>query len=94
MTLREGAAAMTPPMPRRELARRLAGVDPVGTVAGRLGRRPKLYPVTAIMQAHAAWVKEQANRARTATAPAGRLANDQPACHNGPQVDAARKQHG
>ena len=86
MTLREGAAAMTPPMPRRELARRLKEVDPVGHVAGRLGRRPALYPVVTIMQAHAAWVKETAQRAR--------LANDDRPCQNGAQADPARSQDG
>lgn len=59
MTLHEAALAMTPPIPRRELARRLKGVKPVGEVWGRTGRRPRLYPVGAIFQAHAAWMAER-----------------------------------
>lgn len=60
MTLADAAAAMSPPIPRRELARRLEGVATVGTQYGRRrGRRPKLYPIEAIMRAHAAWVREQ-----------------------------------
>jgi hypothetical protein len=59
MTVDEGARAMTPPMPRRELARRLRDVPPVATVYGRRGRRPKAYPVAAILQAHADWLRER-----------------------------------
>lgn len=58
LTITEGAAAMTPPMPRRELARRLKGVAPVGRSWGRRGRRPATYPVGAILRAHAEWLSE------------------------------------
>ena len=50
---------MDPPMPRRELARRLAKVAPTGTAYGRRGRRAKTYPVAAILRAHADWVRER-----------------------------------
>lgn len=56
MTLTEAAAALDPPIPRRELARRLRGVATVGSLYGRRGRRAALYPVDAIMRAHAEWV--------------------------------------
>lgn len=59
LTITEGAAAMTPPMPRRELARRLKGVTPLGETWGRKGRRSAIYPVGAILQAHAAWLRER-----------------------------------
>lgn len=62
MTVSEAAEAMVPPIPRRELARRLKGVPPVGTRYGALGRKPKLYPVAAIMLVHAEWVREKAGR--------------------------------
>lgn len=58
MTLADAAVAMRPPIPRRELARRLKDVAPVGTRYGGRGRRAKLYPVAEIMRAHAAWVRE------------------------------------
>jgi hypothetical protein len=58
MTIDDAAQAMTPPMPRRELARRLKHVAPVGTVYGRRGRRPKAYPVAEILRAHADWLRE------------------------------------
>jgi hypothetical protein len=58
LTITEGAAAMTPPMPRRELARRLKGVAPMGQTWGRKGRRPTTYPVDAILRAHAEWLGE------------------------------------
>ena len=57
MTLSDAAAAMNPPIPRRELARRLKNVATVGTEYGRRGRRAALYPVDAIMRAHADWVR-------------------------------------
>lgn len=63
MTVTEAAKAMTPPMPRRELARRLAEVPPVGSAYGRRGRRARTYPVAAILRAHADWVREMAERA-------------------------------
>lgn len=59
MTISDAAAAMRPPMPRRELARRLREVAPVGTQWGRRGARAKLYPVTEIMRAHAEWVRSR-----------------------------------
>lgn len=59
MTLGDAAEAMTPPIPRRELARRLKGVAPAGAQYGRRGRRAALYPVDAIMRAHAEWVREK-----------------------------------
>ena len=58
MTIDEAAQAMTPPMPRRELARRLKNVAPVATIYGRRGRRPKAYPVADILRAHADWLRE------------------------------------
>lgn len=60
MTISDAAKAMHPPMPRRELARRLKDVAAVGTQYGRRGRRAELYPITAIMRAHAQWVRERA----------------------------------
>lgn len=59
MTLKDAAAAMSPPIPRRELARRLKGVAAVGTQYGNRGRRAALYPVDAIMRAHAEWVRSR-----------------------------------
>jgi hypothetical protein len=58
LTISEGAAVMTPPMPRRELARRLKGVEPLGSTWGRKGRRAAVFPVDAILRAHAEWVGE------------------------------------
>jgi hypothetical protein len=59
MTITDAAQAMSPPIPRRELARRLRDVAAVGTEYGRRGRRAALYPVDAIMRAHAEWVRER-----------------------------------
>lgn len=60
MTVGDAARAMTPPIPPRELARRLKDVAPVGKEYGRKrGRRPNLYPIGEIFKAHAAWVKER-----------------------------------
>lgn len=59
MTISDAAGAMDPPMPRRELARRLKDVAPVGTQHGRRGARARLYPITEIMLAHAAWVRDR-----------------------------------
>jgi hypothetical protein len=56
---------LDPPIPRRELARRLKDVAPCGSEFGRKGRRPKLYPVKEIMLAHADWVRSLANRSRS-----------------------------
>lgn len=59
MTLADAAQAMCPPIPRRELARRLKDVAPVAAQYGRRGRRAKLYPVAEIMRAHASWVSSR-----------------------------------
>lgn len=59
LTLADAAEAMRPPIPRRELARRLRDVAPAGTQYGRRGRRARLYPIDAIMLAHASWVRER-----------------------------------
>ena len=59
MTITDGARAMQPPMPRRELARRLKDAAPTGTQYGRRGARAKLYSVADIMRAHAEWVRER-----------------------------------
>jgi hypothetical protein len=59
LTVAEGAAAMQPPMPIRELSRRLKGVAPIGSTFGRRGRRARTYPVADIMRAHADWVRER-----------------------------------
>lgn len=59
MTISDAAQAMSPPIPRRELARRMRDVATVGTEYGRRGRRAALYPVDAIMRAHAEWVRER-----------------------------------
>lgn len=58
-TISEAMHHLHPPMKRRELARLLnaMGVPPVGTLYGRKGRRPRVYPIRAILQAHAAWVR-------------------------------------
>lgn len=62
MTVTDAAAAMSPPIPRRELARRLKDVATVGSQYGRRGRRAALYPIDAIMKAHAAWVRDVGGR--------------------------------
>lgn len=59
LTLTEAAGALDPPMPRRELARRLADVAPLGSVYGRRGRRARTYPAEAIMRAHADWMNDR-----------------------------------
>ena len=61
-TISEAAGHLHPPIPRRELARRLSVVPPVGTLYGGRGRRAKVYPVREIMRAHAEWVRERATR--------------------------------
>jgi hypothetical protein len=61
MTLSDAAQVMDPPIPRRELARRLKDVATVGTQYGGRGRRGRLYPIDAIMRAHAAWVRERSS---------------------------------
>lgn len=58
LTITDAADAMTPPMPRRELARRLRDVKPIGRAWGRKGRRAATYDPADILRAHAAWVKE------------------------------------
>lgn len=62
MPLREAAEAMSPPIPRRELARRLRNVAPVASVYGRRGRRAAEYPVGEILRAHAEWLRERGDR--------------------------------
>lgn len=57
LTISDAAEAMRPPIPRRELARRLHDVAPLGSRYGPRGRRAALYPVEAIMRAHAEWVR-------------------------------------
>jgi hypothetical protein len=63
---------MSPPIPRRELARRLAAVPSVGTRWGLRGRRARTYPLTAIMTAHAEWVRSNV----------GHLPTADPSCQN------------
>jgi hypothetical protein len=55
LTLAEAVQVLDPPMPRRELARRLKDVAPCGSTYGRRGRRAAVYPIDAIMRVHAAW---------------------------------------
>jgi len=59
-TISEAVGQLHPHITRRELARRLsaAGVEPCGTKHGRMGRRPKSYPIDAIMRVHAEWMRE------------------------------------
>jgi hypothetical protein len=59
MTLSDAAQALHPPMPRRELARRMESVAPAGAAYARRGRRARTYPVSELMRAHAAWVAER-----------------------------------
>lgn len=59
LTLTEAASVLDPPMPRRELARRLKSISSCGAVYGRRGRRARTYPVAEIMRAHAAWVRSR-----------------------------------
>ena len=56
-TISEAAGCLDPPIPRRELARRLSVVHPVGTLYGRRGRRAKVYPIREILRVHAGWVR-------------------------------------
>lgn len=65
LTLSEAAEALDPPIPRRELARRLKEIPPLGSVYGRRGRRAATYPAAAIMRAHAEWVRVLAERSRS-----------------------------
>lgn len=64
MTISDAVEALDPPIPRRELVRRLKAVAPVGTQWGRRGRRASLYPVDALMVAHAAWVRDAGEGSR------------------------------
>jgi hypothetical protein len=59
LTISEAAAVLAPRIPRRELARRMQGVPPVGARYGGPGRRASTYPLTTMMQVHAAWVREK-----------------------------------
>lgn len=61
-TIDQAVAELVPAIPRRDLVRALVGVAPIGTIYGRRGRRPRTYPVAAIMQAHAAWVDGKVTR--------------------------------
>lgn len=58
-TITEAAGQLHPPIPRRELARRLSAVHPVGALYGRRGRRAKVYPLREILLVHARWVRER-----------------------------------
>jgi len=82
MTISDAVAALHPPMPRRELARRLKNVASAGAQYGRRGRRAATYPVSEIMRAHAAWVRERGGRHRM-------LADDQSVCQNSAQEECA-----
>jgi hypothetical protein len=64
MSISAAAGALDPPMPRRELARRLRDVASCGTQYGPRGRRAALYPVDTIMRAHAAWVRDGGGRSQ------------------------------
>jgi hypothetical protein len=55
-TIDEAVEALHPPIPRRELARLMEDVRPLRYRWGRPGRRPAVYPVDALMTAHADWV--------------------------------------
>ena len=81
-TLTEAAETLDPPMPRRELARRLKGVAPVGATYARRGRRASTYPVSAIMRAHAEWVREKGVTGRL-------LADDRMSCQNSALEESA-----
>lgn len=59
-TITEAVGQLDPPIPRRELARRLKDVQPTGRVYGRKGRRAAAYPIAAVFLAHAEWVRERA----------------------------------
>lgn len=77
LTLSDAAAVLQPPIPRRELARRMRDVADCGSAYGRRGRRAALYPVTALMRAHAEWVRER------------HLASDRKPCQNSAQEESA-----
>lgn len=61
-TVTEAAETLDPPMPRRELVRRLKHVAACGSAYGRRGRRAALYPIREIMLVHAAWMRERQGR--------------------------------
>lgn len=84
MTLAEAARAMTPPMPRRELARRMKDVRAVGAVYGRRGRRAATYPVADILRAHTEWLRDHAERR-------GSLADLDGTCQNSAQDQSAHR---
>jgi hypothetical protein len=48
-----------PTISRRDLARLLENVEPVGTRHGLLGRRPKVYPIDVILRLHADWARQR-----------------------------------
>ncbi len=58
-TIDEAVAALDPPIPRRTLAEAMRGVEPLRRRWGGRGRRPAVYPVAALMQAHADWLDRQ-----------------------------------
>jgi hypothetical protein len=58
-TIAEAVHHLHPAIKPRELARLLADVKPCGVRHGRLGRRPKVYPVDAILRVHADWARRQ-----------------------------------
>lgn len=67
-TITEAVDHLHPPIERHELARRLkaACVQSCGTKHGRLGRRPKSYPIGEIMRVHAEWQRERQARESSA----------------------------
>jgi hypothetical protein len=58
-TIAEAVHHLHPPIPRRDLARILKWVEPIGVRHGRLGRKAKVYPIPSIMRAHASWARER-----------------------------------
>jgi hypothetical protein len=59
-TIDEAVETLDPPIRRRTLVSLMRGVAPVGTVYGRRGRRPKLYPVAAFARVHGEYVRRRA----------------------------------
>lgn len=55
-TIDEAVEQLDPPIPRRTLARLMADVRPLRHRWTARGRRPAVYPVEALMTAHADWV--------------------------------------
>lgn len=70
MTIRDATEILQPPITRRELSRLLQDVPPSGIrYTGGAGRRPRTYPLTVIMQAHAEWVRQKAPQLPTVDQP-------------------------